>query len=66
MKIGSSVAFVIYCGLMVGGFVFSTFIPAAPYLVFAVQITLGFGAYVGKRLLQKQEKYNNGKTEGLD
>lgn len=66
MKIGSSLAFVVYCGLMVGGFVFATFVPAAPYLAFAVQVTLGFGGYLGKRLIQKKEQYSNGKTEGLD
>ena len=58
MRIGSSIAFVVYCALMLAGFVFSTFFTAAPYLAFAVQLTIGFGAYVGKRLLQKKGEYN--------
>ncbi len=60
MKIGSSLAFIIYCGLMVGGFVFSTFIPAAPYLAFAVQLTLGFGGYLGKRLMGHKTEFSGG------
>lgn len=65
MKFDSAVAFVLYAILMWGGYMFSTFFEKAPYLTLATWLTAGFTAFITKRLLQKQEKYNNGKTIGL-
>jgi len=55
--ISSTWAFIIYIVSMMSGFVFATFFPAAPYGVLAPSLTAGAGAYWGKRLLQKSDKY---------
>ena len=60
-RINSSVALVIYSGLMVAAYVWSTFYEKAPFLAFATQATLTFVAYMTKRLMQKKGEYN-GKT----
>ena len=62
MTIGSSVALIIYTAVMLGTFLFSTWTPNAPFLAFAVQFTLGFIAFISKRLIQKKKEYN-GKHE---
>jgi len=54
----STVAFFIYAGLLTGGFIFASYIKDTPYLAFATQLTIGFGIYITKRLIQKQEKFN--------
>jgi len=55
--IKTSHAFLIYLNSMVLAYVWATFLPAAPYLIFATYLTGGFGAYVGKRLIQKKKEY---------
>lgn len=67
--IGASRAFIIYVGAMVVTFGLTAFKPSAPYLAFATQLTIGFSAYIAKRLIQKGEKYqpkgaNNGNQNG--
>lgn len=62
MHISSSLAMVIYFGLMAGAYVFATFFQKAPFAAFATALTTAIVGYVGKRLLEKQEKYSNGKT----
>ena len=58
LKINSSVALIIYSGLMVAAYVWSTFYEKAPFLAFATQATLAFVAYMTKRLMQKKGEYN--------
>ncbi len=58
MKIRSGQAFLIYIIAMTIGFVFSSFKTEAPYLTFATQLTIGFTAYITKRLIQKRKEYN--------
>lgn len=64
MYINSSIALVIYSGIMVGAYLFSTWLTDAPFLAFASQFTIGFVAYLTKRIVQKQAKYgvNNFKS----
>ncbi len=57
MTVGSTAAFIIYAIIMVGGFIWVTFFPAAPYMILAEFITIGAAAYWGKRLLQRASKY---------
>jgi hypothetical protein len=66
MKIKSEHAFIIYSILLTGGFILSTFLNNAPFLVYASQFTIGFGAYITKRLLQKKEGFNNEKNNQVD
>jgi len=61
MMISSTVAFLIYSGTMIGAFLFSTWTPEAPFLAFASQFTLGFIAYITKRLIQKKNVYSGEK-----
>lgn len=58
MRITSSEMLLICIASLVGGFVFSTFFPAAPYGVLAPSIVAVAGAYWAKRTVQKSEKYN--------
>ena len=61
MRVTSTVAFIVFALMLMGGFVFSTFIPEAPYTTFAMYLAMGFTAYIGKRLIQKKEGFNNEK-----
>ncbi len=65
MYISSSLAMVIYFGLMAGAYIFAAYVPKAPFAALATALTTAIVGYVGKRLLQKEEKYSNGKTTGL-
>lgn len=58
MRISTSLAFVMYVVAMSGGMVFATFIESVPFLAFATQFTIGFVAYITKRLIQKKKEYN--------
>ena len=55
-------AFILYAVIMLSTFVWSTFRVAAPYEVFAYAFTAGFGAYLGKRLMQKGDWFKNGEN----
>jgi len=57
INISSPLALLIYLFAMVGAYVWTTFYPDAPFLAFATQLTIGFVAYITKRLVQKQDKY---------
>jgi len=59
MKIRSWHAYLIYALLITGGYVWATFFEDAPFLAFATQITIGFGVYVTKRLVQKRKEFNH-------
>ena len=50
----STVAFIIYALLITGGFVFAAYKTAAPYLAFASQLTIGFGAYIARRYMNNK------------
>jgi len=62
MRISSSVALVIYFGVMLIGFIFKTIFKDAPYETLAINITLGFGGYLTKRTWQK--KFPTPETNG--
>jgi len=59
MRITSTFAFILFAIMLTGGFVFTAFIPQAPYITFAMYLTMGFTAYIGKRLIQKKEGFKN-------
>lgn len=64
-KLSSRVAFLVYVGVMLGGYVWATFLTTAPYVTLAEFLTIGASAYWGKRLLQKHSAFNgSGKTPG--
>ena len=50
-------AFLLCIATLVGGFVWATFFPQAPFVSFSGTVGLVFGAYAGKRLLQKKEEF---------
>ena len=50
ITIRTSVAFIIWAVLLTGGFVFTGFKPAAQFTVYASWLTIGLGAYAGKRV----------------
>jgi len=54
--ISSSVAFIIYAALMAGAFVYDSYVETDA-LAFMTQFTLGFIAYVTKRLIQKRKGF---------
>ena len=56
--ITSSKALILYSLLMCAAYVVDIFRPAADFLAFSTQITLGFIAYMTKRLHQKKGIYN--------
>lgn len=51
-------AFVMCIALLTAGFVFTTYNIGAPYATYAGTIGIVFGAYAGKRLLQKKEEFS--------
>lgn len=57
MKVSTSWAFIIWAALLVGGYVFAGFKPDAPFWAYAMFLTLGLGAYTGKRLFQKRPEF---------
>jgi len=50
-------AVLIAIGLLTASYVWATFFPTAPFQAFATTLGLVFGAYAGKRLLQKKEEF---------
>jgi len=57
-KFNTTIITHIYFALISGGYMWGTYHPEAPYLAFATQITLGYVAFVTKRLIQKKKEYN--------
>lgn len=58
ITIRTSVAFIIWAMLITGAFVFTGFKPLAQFAAYATWLTLGLGAYTGKRLIQKRKEFN--------
>jgi len=50
-------AFLLTVAVLSAGFILAAFVPAAPYVTFAGTISLVFGGYTGKRLLQKKSEF---------
>ena len=50
-------AFILCVAVLAAGFIWATFFTDAPYVTFAGTLGLVFGAYAGKRLLQKKEGF---------
>ena len=63
-RIRTGVAFCIWAVLLSGAFVLTAKFPDAKFDVYAMWLTLGLTAYTGKRLLQRDKRFNNEKTEG--
>lgn len=59
IKIRTSVAFVIWLVCLSGAYVLTGFKEAAQFTTYATWLTLGLGAYTGKRLLQKKAEFNS-------
>jgi len=55
MRITSSIAFIIYLSVMISMYLMSISFEQLPFLAFATQITLGFIAYVTKRLIGRKK-----------
>lgn len=60
ITIRTSWAFIIWAILLTGGFVFTGFKPTAQFGIYATWLTIGLGAYTGKRLIQKKKEFNSG------
>ena len=60
--ITSSGAWVIYIAAMLAAYVINIAFPVAPFLAFSTQLTLGFIAYITKRIIQKKKEYANGNS----
>ena len=58
IEISTSVAFLIWAFLLSGAFVYTGIKPDAQFSTYAFFLTLGLGAYTGKRLFQKHPKFN--------
>jgi len=58
ITIRTSVAFIIWAFLITVAFVFTGFKPAAQFGTYATWLTIGLGAYTGKRLFQKKKEFN--------
>ncbi len=56
--IGSSTAFLITLKVLLVGFIWKTFLPNAPYEMFATTVGAVFGVYITKRVISKQAKFN--------
>jgi hypothetical protein len=68
-NVGSSRAFYVWIGTLVGTFIFTTFKPSGAYDAFVVALTGGFTAYLGKRLWQKKGQFGGqigGHIEDID
>ena len=58
ITVRTSVAFIIWTVLVTGAFVFTGFKPMAQFATYATWLTIGLGAYTGKRLFQKKKEFN--------
>ncbi len=57
MKVSTSWAFIIWAFLLTAGFAFTGFKPQAQFWAYSMFLTLGLGAYTGKRLFQKRPEF---------
>ena len=58
IKVRTSIAFIIWGVLLSGAFVFTGFKEIAQFSTYATWLTLGLTAYTGKRLFQKDKRFN--------
>lgn len=58
ITIRTSVAFIIWAVLITGAFIFTGFKPVAQFGTYATWLTIGLGAYTGKRLFQRKKEFN--------
>ena len=56
--ITSSVAFIVYTSVMFVTFLLVIWFGQLPFLAFSAQYTMGFVAYIVKRIQQKKKEYN--------
>ena len=63
-KIRTGVAFIIWAVLLSGAFILTAKFPDAKFDIYAMWLTVGLTAYTGKRLIQKDKRFNNEKMEG--
>ena len=56
--ITTSWAIIGYAVLVTAAFAFTGFKPAAQFGIYATWLTIGLGAYTGKRLWQKKKEFN--------
>jgi hypothetical protein len=66
MHITSTQAYILTLASLLCGMVFTTWYPAAPYGVFAPTVSVIFGAYITKRLIQKEAKFGGGSENGSE
>lgn len=64
IKVRTSIAFIIWTVLLSAAFAFTGFKPMAQFGTYATWLTLGLGAYTGKRLWQKKKEFNE--KEGIN
>ena len=65
--ISSSLAFILTLLSLLSAFILRTFYPSAPFEMFATTVGAVFGAYITKRVIQKQAKFQpNGGNEVKD
>ena len=64
--IRSQHAFIIYTVVMVGICVFTAFKPSVPFLAFATQFSLGFAAYLTKRVVKHNIDIKRENNENMD
>lgn len=57
IKVTTSIAFIIWAVLLTAAFAYTGFKPDAQFSTYAFFLTLGLGAYTGKRLFQKHSKF---------
>ena len=63
-KIRTSVAFIIWAVLLTGAYIITAKFPDAKFDIYAMWLTIGLASYTGKRLFQRDKRFNNGNTEG--
>lgn len=61
MTINSATAFVLYGFGLFGAYMLTIWFDSLPFLAFASQLTLGFGAYIAKRAVVNTTEIKNAK-----
>ena len=59
ITIRTSMAFILWAVLLTGAFIFTAKYPDAQFSTYATWLTIGLGAYTGKRLFQKSPKFKD-------
>jgi amino acid transporter len=58
MSVTSSIAFVVWAVLITGAFVFTGYKPSAQFVPYITWLTVGLGAYTGRRLFKHHKNFN--------